>query len=124
MGTTTFTAVPGGATVTPDLVTLWSEDRAHRTTVHWVIGRADPVVVSTSAAGFDYRTGQLEVWCADEAAALATVAVLGAAVVHITDPARPAANLYAVIGKATSAPDGPDKRRWLVSADFTEVTAP
>lgn len=115
------TPTAAAVSVTPSLVTEWSEDRAHRTTVHWVIGRADPVVTTASGSGFDYRTGTWQVWCADEAEALRVVAVCGAPVVMVTDPARPAANLYAVVHRVRSDPAGPDKRRWLVVADFTEV---
>lgn len=118
---TTRTPTAAAVAVTPALVTEWSEDRAHRTTVHWVIGRADPVVTTASGSGFDYRSGSWQVWCANEADALRVLEVCASPVVMLTDPTRPAANLYAVVHRARSDPAGPDKNRWLVAADFTEV---
>ncbi|MBU4213608.1 MAG: hypothetical protein KJ792_03020 [Actinobacteria bacterium] len=129
---TVRTRAPGVASeVTPTLVLTETTTRGRRVTRHDILGRPAPVITTTSQPGaFDLRTGSLTAWCEDETTALATVAVLAAPVVLLTDPDRPSeASMWLVAssvqaeetGGAVALPGGAVGRRWQVAADITEV---
>jgi len=102
-----------------ELVTGFEGTRDAQTTVHDVVGRADPLVV---LGPLGTRRGLLSVWCRSYAAGLAVQAVYTRGEVALLRQAyEPGLDLYHV---ATSTSLGMDGTRWRVSVTFVEVDAP
>lgn len=111
--------------VTPTLVTGYTEQRESSTTVHWIIGRDDPIV---SLGPLRKRTGDLTVWCEDYATAREVVAVYAPAeVVMLRQATHVGMDMYHVatgavrvdIEDANTSP-----RRWKVTVPYAEVAIP
>lgn len=110
----------GATTLTPLLVLGWSPVRESRTRVHPLIGRPDPDVTVRPAA---LRSGTLRILCEDEAAAAAMEALhaAGAVLTIADDDVTAVSGAYIVSGLLSVELDPQTRRRWVVSADFTEV---
>ncbi|WP_053203792.1 hypothetical protein [Jiangella muralis] len=111
----------GTTTLTPLLVLGWSPTREARTRVHQLIGRPDPDVTLRPHA---LRTGTLRILCADEAAAAAMeqLHARGVVLTLADDDLTTVAGAYVVSGTITTELDTQTLTRWVVTADFTEVT--
>lgn len=91
------------------------------TVVHRIIGREDPDVTLSPVP---LRTGDLQMWCHDEASAAALVAlhrVLG--VLSLTSDTAPTIAMTYVVGPGRlSAREEPGSSRWVVTVPYVEVT--
>ncbi|WP_053205840.1 hypothetical protein [Jiangella muralis] len=111
----------GTTTLTPMLVLGWTPARQARTVAHPMIGRPDPDVTLRPHAT---RSGQLRILCADEAAAVAMEAMhaSGVLLTLADDDVTSVAMTYAVTGPLGHELDPVTLVRWIVTADFTEVS--
>jgi len=111
-------------TLTPVTLTGWSQARDTGSTVHAIINRADPIVVSSVLR---LRRGSMQVM-ADSYAEALTVEETAASgdVVLFRQPDFPGMDLYVVVSQVSTAPssDGGVTQRWVVSLDYTEVASP
>lgn len=108
-----------------DLVTGYEANSEPTTTVHLIIGRADPIL---SLGVMRMRSGRLDLWCAsyDDAEAIVGVYSRGQ-VVMLRQPDHPGLDMYhAATGavRVTPHPENTPTRRWAVEVSYTEVKAP
>lgn len=111
----------GTTTLTPMLVLGWTPTREARTVVHRLIGRPDPDVTLRPHA---LRSGQLRILCEDETAATAMESLHASGVVLTLEDAdvSAVAMAYVVSGMLGIELDPGTLTRWVVTADYTEVT--
>lgn len=108
----------------PQLITGYTAAREGSSTVHEIVGRADPVVVLGPTR---LRRGRLEVWVADYAEGIDLVGVLAQArILMLRQPDHPGMDMYFL---ATSVPIEPLAKtsagwRWSVEFDFVELRSP
>lgn len=97
----------------------FNAERTAAAVLHDVLGRPDPL----AALGVTRtRVGSFDAWCADEADANALLALYGLGrVVMLVDTDRPTLDMYHIATRASARPDGSERRRWVVSVDYTEV---
>lgn len=104
---------------TVPLITGYESQRQSATTVHEVVGRADPLVV---LGPLRTRQGQLEMFATDYTAARALVAVYDRGeVVLLRQPDFPGLDMYHV---SIATRIAPDVNRWRVSVDYVETKNP
>ena len=102
-----------------DLVVGFEGTRTALTTVHDVVGRADPLVVM---GPLGTRRGRLDIFVAEYATGRALEAVYGLGeIVLMRQPTVPGLDLYHV---ARSTFLGQDQSRWRLTVDYVEVAAP
>jgi hypothetical protein len=111
----------GTTTLTPLLVLGWSPTREARSRAHPLIGSPNPDVTLRPHAS---RSGTLRILCEDESAAAAMEALHTAGLLlTLADPDLASVGMtYAVTGPVNPELDPQTRRRWVVSADFTEVS--
>lgn len=116
----TTTITRGTTTVTPTLVLGYKSIRRAKNLIHVIIGRPDPDVTLKPAG---LRTGKLELFCLDLAAALAVEALhAGEGVCELEDTDLPALNmLYVASGEIELELDPETRARWVVRVDYQEV---
>lgn len=113
-----------------DLAPTLTIGRVSTTTVAQVINRPDPLVTLGSQT---LRSGTLSIWCESYEAGTALEAVFNTGeVALVRQPDYQGLDMY-VVGTRTSLdvqpervllPGGGTTRRWVLSVDYTEVTAP
>lgn len=107
---------------TAGLVTGFIGDRPSATTVHDVIGRADPVV---RLAALGTRRGSMTFWCADYAQLVALLDVYRRGeVVLLRQPDHAGLDLYHVATDTTEQPYDAEGRRWRLDVEYVEVSYP
>jgi hypothetical protein len=93
-------------------------------TVHWVIGRADPVVVTSP---MHTREGSVTIWAGsyEDALAVSNAAASGE-VLLLRQPTFAGMDKYLVARRVSFSPKAEDTspRRWEVALDYTEVRVP
>lgn len=107
---------------TPHLVTGYTASRTSHTTLHEVIGRADPVA---SVGPLGTRTGTLTLFCTGYDAARVVERVYSRSqVVLLRQAAYAGMDMYHVTTQVTMEPESIETDRWRVSVDYTEVAYP
>jgi hypothetical protein len=111
----------GTTTLTPMTVLGWAASREPRSRVHQLIGSQAPDVTLRPHA---LRSGTLSILCEDEAAAIAMEALHAAGVVLTLadDDVTSVGMSYVVSGPLRTELDPVTLVRWLVIADYTEVS--
>lgn len=108
-----------------DLVTDYAESSDSNGTLHTILNRSDPIANPGPLA---LRTGTLEAWCADYAAARAVRALLSSGeIAQLRQCDHPGLDLYLYARRVALNPAEPAPgatRRWLASIEYSEVLAP
>lgn len=117
----TVTITCGAASASPELVLGYKSTRKARNLIHDIIDRDDPDVTLKPAG---LRTGKLELFCLDLAAALAMEALHASeGVCALEDTDLSSLNMsYVASGDITVELDGQTRTRWVVSVEYQEVT--
>jgi hypothetical protein len=108
----------------PQLITGYTSTRSGSSTVHELVGRADPVVVLGPTR---LRRGRLSVWLADYAAAAACIGVLAQArILMLRQPDYPGMDMYFLATELPAQPLAKTSQgwRWSVEFDYVELRSP
>ena len=108
----------------PELVTGYDANRPGASTVHRVIGRADPVI---TLAPSHTREGRLSVWCRDHEEAVTAARVLAQArILMFRQPTHPGMDMYFYAENVTTRPlqATADGWRWVTECDYLELRSP
>lgn len=111
--------------VAPPLVTGYDAGRQSASTVHTVIGRADPIVTLGSTA---LRVGGLQLFFTDHDAAHAADATLAGPYLYLLrQPTHPGLDMYFAVSETRVTPLTPPAAagwRWQLDARYVEVRRP